>query len=59
MLFWTSCRLAEAVRAGRLSEAVASAIAEEAGQLSGLPVLEVRRTIESAFRTVLEGSDHD
>jgi hypothetical protein len=55
LLYWGACRLAEAVLAGQLSERAAAVIAEEAGRIAGLSHLEARRTVASAFRTVLKG----
>jgi hypothetical protein len=54
-LFWAACRLAEAAHHGLLAPRAAAVMAEEAGFAAGLEAAAVRRTVASAFRTVMRG----
>jgi hypothetical protein len=53
-LFWSSCRAAELVSAGRLDEATATAVLVDAATRIGLPETEARRTVQSAFRGAVQ-----
>jgi hypothetical protein len=55
-LFWTACRLGEAVSAGKLSEASVLILAEEAGIMAGLPQNEARRTARSGVSKGMEAA---
>jgi hypothetical protein len=50
-LFWSSCRAAELVSAGRIDESTATDLLAAAAARTGLPEAEARRTIASALRT--------
>jgi hypothetical protein len=50
LLYWGACRLAELVHECVLSQHEAFDLAIEAGRQAGLPYLEARRTVQSAFR---------
>jgi hypothetical protein len=50
LLYWGACRLAELVHECVLSPNEAFDLAIEAGRQAGLPCLEARRTVQSAFR---------
>jgi hypothetical protein len=50
LLYWGACRLAELVHDCVLSQSEAFDLAIEAGRQAGLPYLEARRTVQSAFR---------
>jgi hypothetical protein len=56
-LFWSSCRAAELVSAGRVDQATAAAVLIDAATRTGLPEAEARRTVESGMRTA-EGLRH-
>lgn len=49
-LFWSSCRAAELVFAGRIDEVTATGLLVGAATRTGLPEAEARRTIASGFR---------
>jgi hypothetical protein len=49
-LFWAACRAAEAASAGEMPTAAAFAFLEQTAVAIGLPILEARRTIQSARR---------
>nr|WP_255568776.1 bifunctional DNA primase/polymerase [Neoroseomonas alba] len=53
-LYWTACRLGEAVAEGLLTERTAVALAQEAGLAAGLLPREVALTVASAMRTTME-----
>lgn len=53
-LYWTACRLGEAVTEGLLTERAAAALAQEAGIAAGLQSREVALTVASAMRTTME-----
>jgi hypothetical protein len=53
-LFWSSCRAAELVSAGRVDEATATAVLVDAATRTGLPETEARRTVQSAFRGAVQ-----
>jgi uncharacterized protein YidB (DUF937 family) len=56
-LFWSSCRVAELVSAGRVDEATATNVLVDAATRTGLPEAEARRTIASGLRSaVREGA---
>jgi len=48
-LFWTACRVAEGVRAGRVPEKQAIERLREVGLTAGLPDWEIDKTLRSAF----------
>jgi hypothetical protein len=50
LLYWGACRLAELVHEGVLSQNEAFDLAIEAGGQAGLPDIEARRTVKSAFK---------
>jgi hypothetical protein len=50
LLYWGACRLAELVLERVLSQNEAFDLAIEAGRQAGLPDLEARRTVQSAFK---------
>jgi hypothetical protein len=50
LLYWGACRLVELVHERALSQDEAFDLAIEAGRQAGLPYLEARRTVKSAFR---------
>jgi hypothetical protein len=50
-LFWSSCRAAEMIAAGRLNESDARALLVEAAVRAGLPPDEATKTIKSGLRT--------
>lgn len=52
-LHWASCRAAEMIAAGEVSESAAEAALTQAGQGVGLEPGEIRATIASAFRRVM------
>ena len=49
-LYWSSCRAAELVSAGRVDEATATGLLADAATLTGLPEAEALRTIASGLR---------
>jgi Bifunctional DNA primase/polymerase, N-terminal len=49
-LYWSSCRAAELVSAGRVDEATATGLLVDAAARTGLPETEARRTVASGFR---------
>jgi len=49
-LFWSSCRAAELVSAGRVDEATATSVLVDAATRTGLPEAEALRTIASGLR---------
>jgi Bifunctional DNA primase/polymerase, N-terminal len=51
-LYWSACRAAEMVSAGRVDEATATSVLVDAATRTGLPETEARRTIASGLRTV-------
>jgi hypothetical protein len=51
-LFWGACRLRKRILAGQIGESEASALLTSAALATGLPEIEVRRTITSAWRAV-------
>jgi hypothetical protein len=54
-LFWAACRFGDRVRSNLMSEGVALAILQEAGQRAGLPGAEVRRTAASGLKAARLG----
>jgi hypothetical protein len=50
--YWASCRFAELVKNGKLSEGEAVDLIIEAASRAGLPHVEARRTAQSAFKTI-------
>ena len=50
-LYWSACRAAELVSAGRVDEATATGLLIDAATRTGLPEAEARRTIASGLRT--------
>jgi hypothetical protein len=50
-LYWSACRAAELVSAGRVDEATATGLLVDAATRTGLPEAEARRTIASGLRT--------
>jgi hypothetical protein len=50
-LYWSSCRAAELVSAGRIDELTAIEVLVDAAKRTGLPEPEARRTITSGMRT--------
>ena len=57
-LFWSSCRAAELVSAGRVDEATATGLLVDAATRTGLPEAEARRTIASGLRSAIQGVSH-
>lgn len=53
-LYWSSCRAAEMVSAGRVDEATAAGLLVTAAARTGLPEPEARRTVASAFRAAAQ-----
>ena len=51
-LYWSACRAAELVSAGRVDEATATGLLTDAATRTGLPEAEARRTIASGLRAV-------
>ena len=51
-LYWSACRAAELVSAGRVDEATATSVLVDAATRTGLPETEARRTIASGLRSV-------
>lgn len=52
LVFWGACRLRERIQAGQISQGQATALLTSAAVSTGLPEIEVRRTIASAWRAV-------
>jgi hypothetical protein len=50
-LYWSACRVAELISAGRVDEATATSVLVDAATRTGLPEIEARRTIASGLRT--------
>ena len=50
-LYWSACRAAELVSAGRVDEATATSVLVDAAARTGLPETEARRTIASGLRS--------
>ena len=53
-LYWSACRAAELVSAGRVDEATATGLLADAATRTGLPEAEARRTIASGLRAVTQ-----
>ena len=51
-LYWSACRAAELVSAGRVDEATATSVLVDAATRTGLPETEARRTITSGLRSM-------
>ncbi len=51
-LFWSACRAAELISAGRVDEATATSVLVDAATRTGLPEIEARRTIASGLRSM-------
>jgi hypothetical protein len=53
ILFWGTCRLRELVERGELSEDMARRLIVATGMRTGLPVSEIERTFDGAFRRAM------
>lgn len=53
-LYWSACRAAELVSAGRVDEATATGLLVDAAARTGLPEAEARRTIASGLRAIAQ-----